>query len=236
MILATAWRATKGVSINANYTWSHCIGDQNFGASIPNPGQNYVHLDNRAADRGSCVSDRRHLFNLTAVAQTPAFSNNALRIVATGWSLSAIYRFSSGAPLTISSGLDQALTGFSQERASLIGSSPMASNQGSACASAAPCVSWLNAAAFAQPALGTLGNLGTYNVLGPTFFQFDVALARQFRIREGQRLEVRGEAFNLTNSLRSNNPGTTLSTPSTFGVILSAQDPRIMQLAMKLTF
>jgi hypothetical protein len=100
----------------------------------------------------------------------------------------------------------------------------------------APCVSWLNAAAFGQPALGTFGNMGAYNVLGPDFFQFDVALVRQFRIIEAHRLEVRGEAFNLTNSLRLNNPGITLSTPSTFGRVLSAMDPRIMQLALKYTF
>jgi len=234
MILTTKWQATRNVSFDANYTWSHCIGDANVGGSIPNPGQNYVHASDRALDRGNCASDRRNLFNLTAVAQTPRFSNTALRMAATGWSLSAIYRFSSGAPLTILSGLDQALTGFSLERANQVNPAP--ASQPSACGSVAPCISWLNAAAFQQPALGTLGNMGVLNVLGPTFFQFDMALVRQFRIREGQRLEIRGEAFNVTNTLRSNNPGVTLSTPSTFGRILSAQDPRIMQIAAKFVF
>jgi hypothetical protein len=241
MILSTAWRAVRGVSINANYTWSHCIGDQNWGGSIPNPGQNYVHLNNRALDRGNCSfatasSDRRNLFNLTVVAQTPRLSNHALRLVASGWTASAIYRFSSGAPLTILSGLDQALIGFSQQRANQVLPNPVSATQGSGCANVAPCISWLNASAFQQPALGTLGNLGTYNVLGPGFFQFDMALVRQFGIRERHRVEFRAEAFNVTNSLRANNPGTTLSTPSSFGNILSAQDPRIMQMAMKYTF
>ena len=236
MILATAYRATRSVTINANYTWSHCIGDQNWGASIPNPGQNYVHLNDRALDRGNCPSDRRNLFNLTVVAQTPRFENKALRTIATGWTASAIYRFSSGAPLTIMSGLDQALTGFSQQRANQILGNPASATQGSACANVAPCVSWLNTGAFQQPALGTFGNLGTFNVLGPHFFEFDMALVRQFRIIEGHRLEVRAEAFNLTNSLRLNNPGTTLSTPSTFGIVNSALDPRIMQMALKYNF
>jgi hypothetical protein len=241
LLLSTAWRATKNVSINANYTWSHCIGDQNWAGSIPNPGQNYVHVNNRGLDRGNCSaatasSDRRHLFNFTTVAQTPTFNNKAMRIVAGGWSASIIYRFSSGQPLTILSGLDQGLNGFSQQRPNQVQVNPASSTQGSACANAAPCVSWLNAAAFQQPAPGTLGNIGTYNVLGPHFFQFDVALSRQFRILEGHRLEVRAEAFNLTNSVRFNNPGVTLSTPSSFGNVLSAQDPRIMQMALKYTF
>ena len=59
--------------------------------------------------------------------------------------------------------------------------------------------------------------------------------ARHLKIRERQSLEVRGEAFNLTNSLRSNTPVTTFGTP-TFGRVLSAQDPRIVQFAMKFVF
>jgi hypothetical protein len=246
LLLSTAWRATKTVSINANYTWSHCIGDQNWAGSIPNPNQNYVHLNNRALDRGNCSaatasSDRRHLFNFTAVAQTPRFANNAMRIIGSGWSLSVIYRLSSGQPLTLLSGLDQGLNGFSQQRVNQVALNPASPAQGSACANVAPCVSWLNTSAFQQPALGTLGNIGTFNVPGPDFFQFDVALSRQFRIIEGHRLEVRAEAFNLTNSLRLNNPGVTLSTGSTFGVVTSSRtdgtnDPRIMQMALKYTF
>jgi hypothetical protein len=158
-----------------------------------------------------------------------------VHIVATGWTASVIYRFSSGQPLSILSGLDQALNGFSQQRGNQVLPNGGSLTQGQSCATV-NCVSWLNTAAFQQPALGTVGNLGTFNVLGPHFFQFDVALSRQFRILEGQRLEVRAEAFNLTNSVRFNNPGVTLSTPSTFGIINSALDPRIMQMALKYTF
>jgi hypothetical protein len=236
MILSTRWRATRTVNFIANYTWSHCIGDNDIGATVPNAGQNYVHANDRALDRGNCVSDRRNLFNLTAVAQAPNFSNKAMHIIVTGWALSAIYRYSSGAPLEILSGLDNALTGNSIERPNQVLGNVNAVNQGSACANVSPCVSWLNPAAFQQPALGTLGNMGAYNVLGPKFFQFDMALVRQFRIREQQHLELRGEAFNVTNSVRFNNPGVTLNEPNTFGVIQSAMDPRIMQVAAKFVF
>jgi hypothetical protein len=240
VILNTRWQATRTVNINANYTFSHCIGDGNIGGSIPNPGQNYVHAYDRALDRGNCLSDRRHLFNLTGVAQTPQFSSRFLRVAASGWTFSAIYRFSSGAPLTISSGLDQALVGYSLERPNQVLPNTAAAHQLSACSNAAPCLTWLNPAAFRQPALGTFGNMGVYNVPGPRFFQFDAALVRQFRISEQKRLELRGEAFNVTNSMRPNSPsttaGVTLSTPSTFGEVLSALDPRIMQVAAKFVF
>jgi hypothetical protein len=236
MILTTKWRASRSVEINANYTWSHCIGQANNGTTTPNPGSNYVHLNNRVLDGGNCSQDRRNLFNLTAVARTPNFDNKALRLTASGWSASAIYAYRSGAPLSIASGLDQALVGFTGERPNQLNVNTAAASPGSACANITPCVTWLNAGAFSQPVLGTFGNMGVFNVLGPKFFQFDMAMVREFRIREGDNLQFRVEAFNVFNNVRFNNPSVTLSNPSTFGNITSAQDPRILQLAMKFTF
>jgi hypothetical protein len=238
MLLNAQWRATSSVNINANYTWSHCIGQANNGTTTPNPGSNYVHLNNRVLDGGNCSQDRRNLFNVTVVARTPKFENKALNLTASGWSASAIYRYSSGGPLTIASGLDQSLLGFSTalERPNQINANTAVATQGSACANITPCVSWLSAAAFQQPALGTFGNMGVFNVLGPKFFQFDMAMTREFRIREGETLQFRVEAFNVLNNVRFNNPSVTLSNPSTFGNITSAQDPRILQLAMKFIF
>ena len=97
-------------------------------------------------------------------------------------------------------------------------------------------MNWFNAGAFAQPALGTSGSIGYQNVLGPAFWQFDMALSREFRVKEGQRFEIRGEAFNILNSLRPQNPAVNLNTSNTFGVILNAYDPRIMQFAVKYVF
>jgi hypothetical protein len=60
-------------------------------------------------------------------------------------------------------------------------------------------------------------------------------LSRIFKIRERMNLEARGEAFNLTNSYRAG-PVTTGRNSAQFGQILTAQDPRIMQVALKLVF
>jgi hypothetical protein len=244
LFLSMVWRATNNVDVNANYTWSHCIGDGTNGALVPGPGQNYVHLDNRALDRGECLQDRRHLFNLTVLARTPNFSNRAMRLVGSGWSLSTIYRFQSGAPVSILSGLDQALNGFNfNERPNQVLADTAATSPGAGpCANRAPCFAYLNPAAFAQPGLGTLGNMGAYNVVGPRLFQFDVSLVREFRIREGENLQVRAEAFNLLNNTRfnnlnsPNNSNITLSGANVFGTITGAMDPRILQLALKFNF
>jgi hypothetical protein len=73
-----------------------------------------------------------------------------------------------------------------------------------------------------------------------------LALSREFPIAERYRFEIRGEAFNITNSFRAGIPlpsnlagasglNLTYGTP-TFGQITSALDPRIVQLAAKFTF
>jgi hypothetical protein len=60
-------------------------------------------------------------------------------------------------------------------------------------------------------------------------------LSRTFQFRENQRFEFRGEAFNVTNSLRKDDPTTSLNS-NTFGLITTAKDPRIMQFALKYIF
>ena len=63
----------------------------------------------------------------------------------------------------------------------------------------------------------------------------DVALSRTFQIRESNKIEFRAEAFNVTNAFRMNDPVTNLNS-GTFGQVLSAMDPRIMQFALKYVF
>jgi hypothetical protein len=82
--------------------------------------------------------------------------------------------------------------------------------------------------------LGTRSTLGPSNIPGPGFFDLDMALSREFRVRERKTLELRGEAFNATNSFRALAVTTTQN--ANFGKILTAMDPRILQFAMKFTF
>jgi hypothetical protein len=159
------------------------------------------------------LGDRRQIFNLTGVAQTPQFSNQALRLIGGGWQLAPIYRIQSGAPLNVLAGSDRALNGLH----------------------AGGFRDWLNPAAFSIPALGTFGNFRRDSVVGPPTWAFDVALSRQFKIRESQLVEIRAESFNLLNKFRPQNPNVTV-TSAQFGQIRAAFDPRIMQFALKYVF
>jgi hypothetical protein len=186
----------------------------------------YTDPNNRRFDRGNCDSDRRQIFNLTAVAQAPAFANATLHKLLTGWRLSGIYRYSTGSFLSVLSGVDRALNGVTNQRAQQILDNPYGDKS---------LTNFLNPKAFTQPTLGTLGNVGANAIQGPGTWQLDMSLSRIFPLGESRRLEVRAEAYNVTNSLRPMNPNTNI-TSSTFGQITTALDPRIMQFALKYVF
>jgi len=65
--------------------------------------------------------------------------------------------------------------------------------------------------------------------------RIDLGVVRTFKVRERQSIEFRAEAFNAPNHVNPGNPSTTL-TDSSFGRILTAADPRIMQMAVKFVF
>jgi hypothetical protein len=85
----------------------------------------------------------------------------------------------------------------------------------------------------------------TLNVLSPTMPgvrshitpDLDFSLFKQVTLHERLKLEVRAECFNLTNSVQFGAPNTSLNS-SQFGVIALSEvnDPRMIQLAMKLLF
>jgi len=255
-MLLSVERRARGVTVNANYTWSHCIGPYVtlYDARALWPYETYTDPNNRDADRGNCDSDRRHVFNLTSVAETPQFSNRTMHIIGTGWRLSGIYRISSGWPINggvaggggtgIEAGSDRTLTGINHQRANQISANPYGDRSGR------PLSLFLNPAAFAVPDVGTTGNVGRNSIMGPKTWSFDVSLSRAFRFRESQRFEVRAEAYNITNSFRPGCPsGSTgtgggcpvgginaVFTSNVFGQIRNSLDPRIMQFALKYFF
>ncbi len=177
-------------------------------------------------------------------------SNQAARILATGWTLGTSIQARSGSPFTVVTGTNpDPDTGNggngSTLRPNQILPNVYATNQGASCgAPGSFCEQWLNPAAFGPVAIGTFGNMGAYNLTGPAFWQWDMSLSRQFRTFENQNLQIRFESFNVTNSFRPGNPGTTVSGASTFGLITTDATPpgpitapaRVFQLAAKYVF
>ncbi len=231
LLLSVQRRLTQGVTVQGNYTYSHCIGlPQVYELTTPD----INNTSDMAYDRGNCNTvDERHIVNITFVAETPKFSDKMTRLLASGWKLAMIASAHTGTYLSVTSATDYALNGQTQtsnQRPNLILPNEYPAQQ--------TVHEWVNPLAFGTPAPGTYGNLGADTVLGPGFLQIDLALSRIFQIREGQKLEARAEAFNFINRPNFGAPTLAFSSLNTFGQILTTStfDPRIFQFALKYYF
>jgi hypothetical protein len=211
------------VNLDANYTVSRCMSDR-VAPGIPNPNETF----HRGRDRSYCQSDRRHVFNLTTVATAPEFDNRVLNAVASSWRFSALYRASSGAPLTITSGADRALSGLGGQTADQVLDDVYQDQSGGLN------TQYFNRVAFALPALGSYGNTDFLSFRGFATWSVDIALSRIFSLGT-HRIEARWEVFNPLNAAVPNDPATALSSP-VFGRVTTMRDPRIMQFAAKYVF
>ena len=227
LLLSVQRRRSKGVTVQANYTFAHCIADY-LDSFVGGPaGRSYMLPGNRRLDRANCGSDRRHSFNASTVWATPRVSNRVLKIVAGGWQLSGIVRLTTGTWLTPVTGLDNALTGQQDQRPNQVRANVYDRQKNNDV--------WINPAAYTQPATGTYGNAGRLSILGPGSIRIDMGLSRTFQVRENQSVQLRVEAFNAPNHLNPGNPNVTFNNQN-FGRILSAGDPRLMQVGLKYTF
>ena len=242
MLLSMQRRAAAGITMTANYTLSKCEGLISQGQGPLNVATGYqkpISMINPPSEaeqnaifeeeKGRCGTSRTHIYNLTASWETPDLTNKAARALASGWRVSGIFRGNSGAPLTIVTGTDRALSGIqgTTQRVNVV---PGVDPYGAGTAN-----SWFNPAAFAQPALGTYGNSVRNAYDGPGRKVIDLSLVRNFNFANGKRIEARMEAFNALNWTILGNPNATLS-GATFGRITTSDDPRIMQFAMKYSF
>jgi hypothetical protein len=96
--------------------------------------------------------------------------------------------------------------------------------------------SYLDRAAFAQPANGTFGTHERNSIKGPGFWKIDLAVSRLVPVASTQTLEFRVEVFNLLNNFNWGLPNLNFSA-GTFGrITTTAGDPRIIQLGIKYGF
>ena len=95
---------------------------------------------------------------------------------------------------------------------------------------------WFDKACFADPPRGTFGNAGTGILFGPSSFFADFGLHKDFVLREDIRLQFRSEMFNLFNHPNLGGPVTSFDSPFFGQILRKSQVPRVIQLALRLSF
>ena len=220
-------RLWHGLSVTSHYTWAKLI-------DAAGPGQN---MYNRRAERGLADTDIRHNFIAGYVYDLPVgkgramdLNNGVANAVLGGWQLNGIANMRTGAHYTIGTVGDIANVATGGQRANTTGAAPSKLDPRTSG------LLGLDRSAYVLPARGSFGNLSRNTQPGFGINNWDMSAAKNFGVPflgEAGRLQLRFEWFNVFNHTQFVNPNATFNTP-TFGLVTSAFDPRILQIAGRL--
>lgn len=238
---------SHGLQLQASHTWSKNL------TTLTSSSANSNHSSDLGQQYGPANFSRPQRFVLSYSWDLPLPAPAGLAgAIVRGWSVSGVTVAQSGTPLTITDSRGGTIFGVSgntsltsigraqmcpdADHGSVPTSGPAAMRLGGA--SGGPGY-WNRNAFCGVPMIGNgtdYGNSGIGIVTGPGQLNWDVSLAKMTRLREGKDLQFRAEFFNAFNHPQFSNPGTEL-TGVNFGQITStAVNPRLIQLAVKITF
>ncbi len=246
-------RFSKGVTLLASYTYGKSLTDSVDHLSTSGAG-NGVDVGEfkepqdphrRRLEYGPSEFDVTHRFVLSGVWQMPfgkgkPYGSNWSRgmdLALGGWEFSPIFTAQGGLPLTINSAQIVNIGGERRFRPDRIANGALPDNQRTV-------DKWFDTSAFVvlsntPGAVGfvpnrIMGNSGVGILRGPGFVNLDFNLAKDFAIYERLSAQFRAEFFNALNHTNFGVPGVMIG--GGFGQIVSANDARIIQFALKLKF
>jgi hypothetical protein len=193
-----------------------------------------------STNKGPCVNDRPHIFNLSSVLISSGWGPGWLKTNTRDWQAGIIWQARSGSPITPTTTGDLGLTNLPQRPFLVQGVDPNLPSDERVFAQtgSAQSMAWFNLAAFAPNTPGTWGDTPKGYLRGPGFWNVDVSFSRGIPMGGPRRLELRVEAFNIFDHENWANPTVQIgSTALTNGrVTNTVGDPRIMQFALKYGF
>jgi len=212
--LSVSNRSGKNLSWEAFYTLAHSVDDasNSFLIEAVNEPTGSQNIFDRKGSRGRSSFDIRHNFVANVVYELPFGRGSHFG----GWEISGVASVHSNVPFTPVLAFDnadsQSLT--VTERPNLAGNPYTGTCPSGAKVGTATC--WFNPGAFTLPHPGQFGTAGRNILRGPGFAQLDLALQKGFQVREGTKIVLRAETFNLLNHPNFAVPSNTQS-PLTLG-------------------
>jgi hypothetical protein len=247
-------RLSHGISYLITYTNSKNLTDSPGygGGAFISGAQNYYDL---RAEKSMAAYDIPQSFVGAYTYDLPIgkgklvnISNPIVDRILGGWKHTGIVTFQSGSPISVSSILNlPGVGGIRPNR--LMGVNPYITKSRS---SFHPCVAgpcpgdtadlYMNIGAFADaynsPANYAFGDAGPYlsNVRTFGHIEWDAALMKKIPITERFAITLKGEFFNILNTVNFGGPSTNIDASSSFGQIYSAGSPRLGQLSGTLSW
>jgi hypothetical protein len=221
-------RLSRGLTVTASYTLSKLIDDASsvFSQTIfTGPVLNTTgaaDANNRHLERDLSSGDIPRVFSLGFVYQIPRLWKIS------GVQIAGLVRVQAGdlVPVTQATNNNSSL-GYAVQRPNRVGDPNSFANRSAA--------EWFNIAAFQAAPQFVIGNSSRNPVRGPGLQNADLMIGKTFPIRERMNLELRAEAFNVSNTVPWNDPNGSFGSAA-FGSITSAGNPRDFEFAAKLHF
>jgi len=162
--------------------------------------------------------------------------NNATNSLLGGWQVTAIEKITSGFPVPLIDSVNNSNVFFQNGNGDnwnrpdyIAGCNAAAANHGA--------LQWINPACFPAAPNGQLGTANRVPATGPDFVNTDFSLIKQFALPwENMGLNFRAEFFNIFNHAQFGSPVNDISAPGFGAVNSTVNNPRLVQLALKLTF
>ena len=216
-------RFRNGFLITTSYTLGKAI-NYTEETGIPTPAD-------LERSKGRPNYDRKHVFASSFIYDMPFFkeSNGALHWVLGGWQLSGIFTAYSGTPITFTASNATLGAPGNTQRPNVSGTPTVTGAIG-------PGQKYFDTSVFSAPDQNTWGNMGRNDSIeGPGFWNLDASLVKRFNFGQRVNVELRADAFNLTNTPHFNNPNGSFG-QATFGEINSSFGQRLVRFGARVEF
>jgi hypothetical protein len=224
-------RLSRGLTMNAAYTFSKLIDDASsvFSQTIfTGPVLNSTGAAdayNRRLEKDVSSGDIPQVFAVGWTYDIPRFWKIS------GVQIAGMVRLQAGDAVAVTQATNNnSSLGFAIQRPNRVGNPNKIAHRSVA--------KYFDTSAFITvggPGQFVIGNSSRNPVRGPGLQNADLMIGKTFPIRENVKLELRAEAFNVSNTPPLNDPNGSAGSAA-FGSIISAGDPRVFELVGKVRF
>jgi hypothetical protein len=228
-------RMHSGISIGGTYVYSKSLDNaSSIGGSGNTVAQDATNLQ---AERGLSSFDQRHKLTGDWTLELPFGSGkrwldkpSVARYVLGDWTMSGDFSLASGSPFTarvLGNFGDVARGSNGSLRANYSGTGIALSNPSK--------LEWFDTAAFTIPASGTYGTAGRNTIIGPGSIGVNMALSKDFQMKDNMALQISAQATNVLNHINYTGIDTTVNSP-TFGQVISVGATRRITMNARFRF
>ena len=234
-------RMTYGLEVNANYTWSHFLDDQDSSGWGSRGGNTPWQIGyDPSANYGPSNFDITNMFKADVIWELPVgkgrrFVNNNLILdeLIGGWLASATFQLQGGNPFTAQMNSDNS---YSQGGETGNGFAQYPNVVGNPHAGPRNNQEWFNINAFTQPAPGTFGDSSRNSLRGPGLTNVNFSLGKNFIIWRQVNFQLRGDATNVLNHPSFSQPDNNIGGSQAGQITSTTVGGRSMQISGRLSF